>query len=65
MSAKSPTYVVIIAVCIVGGILVITVLVGILVYCQRKEKIKENAIKMTMAMALNNIDDNEPLRPRY
>ncbi|KAH1010683.1 hypothetical protein HUJ05_004940 [Dendroctonus ponderosae] len=63
MSAKSSTYVVVISVCILGGVLVIVILVVVLVYCQRKEKIKETAMKMTMAMALNNIDDNEPLRP--
>lgn len=63
MSAKSPTYVVVITVCIVGGILLIVTLIGVLVYCQRREKIKENALKMTMAMALNTIEDNEPLRP--
>ncbi|XP_050308574.1 epidermal growth factor receptor isoform X2 [Anthonomus grandis grandis] len=63
IAAKSPTYVVIIAICIIGGIITIITLVSVMVYCQRKEKIKENAIKMTMAMALNNIDDNEPLRP--
>ncbi|XP_066256527.1 epidermal growth factor receptor isoform X2 [Euwallacea similis] len=62
MAAKSPTYVVIVAVCIVAGILVILVLIGVLVYCQRKEKMSETALRMTMAMALNN-EDNEPLRP--
>ncbi|KAL1517887.1 hypothetical protein ABEB36_001592 [Hypothenemus hampei] len=62
LAVKSPTYIVIISVCIVGGILGIVTLIGGFMYCQRKEKINENALRMTMAMALNN-EDNEPLRP--
>lgn len=63
MAAKGPTYIVVASVCTVGAVAAILVLVGILLYCQRKKKISENALRMTMAMALNT-EDNEPLRPR-
>lgn len=60
MSSKNSTYVAI-SICFVVGVVVVILVIGALCYCQKKEKIKENALKMSMA--LTGIDDNEPLRP--
>lgn len=46
---------------VIAGILLLVTSVGLFCYCQKKEKVKENAIKMTMA--LTGLEDNEPLRP--
>ncbi|XP_060519408.1 epidermal growth factor receptor isoform X2 [Cylas formicarius] len=62
ISSRSPTYVVILIVCTVIGIFFITLIIGVLFYCQRKQKMKENEINK-MTMALTGLEDNEPLRP--
>ncbi|CAG9840213.1 unnamed protein product [Diabrotica balteata] len=49
---------------VVGVTVGLTILLGLIYafcYYQRKEKIKENAMKMTLA--LTGLEDNEPLRP--
>lgn len=46
---------------VIGGFLCVIVILGVFCYYQKKEKIKENAMKITMA--LTGLEDNEPLRP--
>nr|XP_023021161.1 epidermal growth factor receptor [Leptinotarsa decemlineata] len=58
---KNPYDIVIIIGAVIGGIFLLILSIGFICYYQRKEKIKENAMKMTMA--LTGLEDNEPLRP--
>nr|CAI5863737.1 unnamed protein product [Callosobruchus analis] len=60
ISARSYDMLIIVGV-VISGIFITVVFLGIFCYYQKKEKIKENAMKMTMA--LTGLEDNEPLRP--
>ncbi|CAG9864668.1 unnamed protein product [Phyllotreta striolata] len=62
LSSPKNTYEIIIIIAgVIGGVCVLLVFVGVFYYFQRKEKNKENAMKMTLA--LTGLEDNEPLSP--
>ncbi|CAH1179272.1 unnamed protein product [Phaedon cochleariae] len=60
-AAKNPVDIIIIVVAVVGGTMILFLLVGIFCFYQRRERLRESAMKMTMA--LTGLEDNEPLKP--
>ncbi|XP_057671890.1 epidermal growth factor receptor isoform X1 [Diorhabda carinulata] len=60
-SEKHTSEMIIIIVGVIVGVCILVLLAGFFYYCQRKEKLKENAMKMTLA--LTGLEDDEPLRP--